>query len=61
MKRKKSDGGGYSFLFREIKRLKPELETDTHPITVSELDEIDQMRKAVLEVSKKPYVYCSST
>ncbi|MEE8403474.1 MAG: hypothetical protein V3R93_06945 [Candidatus Hydrothermarchaeaceae archaeon] len=61
MKNKKKSKTDYSFLFKELTRLKPELEYNKHPITTSELDEIDEMRKAVIEATQKQYRYCSST
>jgi len=61
MTRKKSRWGGYSVIFKELDRLKLELEIDSLPIKTDELNEIDDLRKVVIEVSKTPYIYCTTT
>lgn len=56
----KKDNAKYSFLFKELNRLRNEQETDPQHIPQSELTAIDDMRKAVMDVSEKNYRYCSS-
>ena len=58
-KNKKSE---YSLIFKELKRLETEsAHVKALDIKISELDEINTMRKAVLEISKPNYIYCSRT
>ena len=61
MTRKKSRGKGYSVMFKELDRLKLELEIDSRPIKTDELNEIDDLRRVVIEISKTPYIYCTTT
>ena len=57
---KKTEKGEFTFLFKELERLKNS-EDYSDNIKTAELTDIDAMRKAVMEVSEKHYIYCSST
>lgn len=53
--------GSFSLIFRELSQISDKLSTTPNEITVSELDEINRLREAVIETTQPHIIYRSST
>jgi hypothetical protein len=54
-----SEGGRFYLIYRDLRQLAND--ADVHAVSPEEMDEIDQIRKLVVEITTEPPQFCTST